>query len=369
MAQKKIRDLDPTAPDDADILPAATSDGDTKAIVLGDVKDHILADLSTATTSVDGLMSHTDKTKIDSIETGAQVTNFARVGFALGAATASVSLNGQKLTSVADPSSAQDAATKAYVDAHAASSPIIWKWNETDATQFTIGVDQQSSCVLSRVAGREGPRLRITFPTKISGNQLTTIFINDLSLPVVNTDVRRYIFEFRLVGVADFSHYTEWYSFGPAHTMNRLAGASHYALCSMAQVGTATRGAKVEAGSVSLSNGTPSWLSIGGLMSDNDERKFIFPFRDEMVQRTPAATKPQFKVLHYCNYAGYNQAQIFGGFSSDIGFVADMGALASGWTSQTLDTVGFAILGGTGTTSNYYFEVDQIVVRKHPMDL
>jgi hypothetical protein len=249
-------------------------------------------------------------------------------------------------------------------------SQVIWRWNETDASQFSVGVDQQSSVVVSKVLGRDGPRLRIAFPTKITGLQLTTLYINDLSLPLTNTDQRRYSFEFRFVGVADFTHYNEWYSFGPAFMMNKASGASHYALAAMAQVGTATRGAKVEgATGVSLSNGTPSWVNLGTMMSAGDERNFVAPFKIDMVQRNIAATKPQFKATMYSTIPGSNVAVLNGGFNSDIAYVADMGALVSGWTSQTLDTVGFAILGNTGTTANYYFEIDSIVVRKHSMDL
>jgi len=61
----------------------------------------------------------TDGAKLDGIEAGAQVTSFARVASALAAATADVAINAHKLTGVANPTSAQDAATKAYVDASA----------------------------------------------------------------------------------------------------------------------------------------------------------------------------------------------------------------------------------------------------------
>ena len=64
-----------------------------------------------------GFMTGSDKTKLDDVEAGAQVTSFARVQTALAAATSAVSFNAQRLSSVLDPSAAQDAATKAYVDA------------------------------------------------------------------------------------------------------------------------------------------------------------------------------------------------------------------------------------------------------------
>jgi hypothetical protein len=80
------------------------------------VSDHKHAMPGIATPADPGFQSAADKTKIDSVESGAQVTSFAHVQTALGNATGPVSLNTQRLTNVLDPINPQDVATKAFVD-------------------------------------------------------------------------------------------------------------------------------------------------------------------------------------------------------------------------------------------------------------
>jgi hypothetical protein len=70
-----------------------------------------------ASGAADGFQAAADFTKLAGIEAGAQVTSFARVQTALGLASSAVGFNAQRLTGVADPSSPQDVATKAYTDA------------------------------------------------------------------------------------------------------------------------------------------------------------------------------------------------------------------------------------------------------------
>jgi hypothetical protein len=80
--------------------------------------DHTHGMPALVTASVDGFMAATDKSKLDGVEAGAQVTSFARVQTALGVASSPVSFNSQKITNVVDPTAAQEVATKAYVDAY-----------------------------------------------------------------------------------------------------------------------------------------------------------------------------------------------------------------------------------------------------------
>ena len=62
----------------------------------------------------------TERTKLSGIETSADVTDFTNVSAALAAASGSISVNSQKITSLADPTASGDAVNKGYVDLMAA---------------------------------------------------------------------------------------------------------------------------------------------------------------------------------------------------------------------------------------------------------
>jgi hypothetical protein len=61
-------------------------------------------------------MSAADKTKLDGIEAGAQAVTAAHVQTATAALASAMSVNSQKITNLATPTTGTDAATKAYAD-------------------------------------------------------------------------------------------------------------------------------------------------------------------------------------------------------------------------------------------------------------
>jgi len=249
------------------------------------------------------------------------------------------------------------------------SSPVIWRWNETDASQFTICKDDIASggCVVSKVTGLEGPRLRVAFPTKATGLLMTSIMINDLTLPIYDTDAKRYILRFRLVGIADFTHYTEWYSAGASFLGNKLTGASHYSLSSMTQIGGFTRFAYIAGGTTSLSGGTPSWPTFDLNLGIGDDRSLSALFEYETTARKTAGSPPKFRGNFKLDVPAATTSRN-ADMMSDKTFAASVGAFGAGWNGATLDSCGLAFLGNTGTTANYYFEFDSLEVIKHPMD-
>ncbi len=89
-------------------IAAAGAAGSANTLVRS---DHIHAMPGLVTTSVDGFSSAADKTKLNGIATGADVTLTA-----LAAAAVPIAVNAQRITGLADPTAAQDAVTRAYLD-------------------------------------------------------------------------------------------------------------------------------------------------------------------------------------------------------------------------------------------------------------
>jgi hypothetical protein len=128
--------------------------------------DHTHAMPGLVTTAVDGFASAADKTKLDGVEIGAQVTSFARVQTALGVASSPVSFNSQKLTNVADPTAAQEVATKAYVDAIAQGLDLKASCRLVATTNVTASGVQ----VIDGVTTSTGDRLLLTSQTAPATN-------------------------------------------------------------------------------------------------------------------------------------------------------------------------------------------------------
>ena len=123
------------------------------------------------TTSVDGFMIASDKTKLDGIETGAQVVTFARVQTALNAATGSIGVNNQKITGLADPTNAQDAATKNYVDSIATGLDVKASCRVATTTNITLSGPQ----TIDGISAIAGDRVLVKNQSTASQNGLYVV--------------------------------------------------------------------------------------------------------------------------------------------------------------------------------------------------
>ena len=128
--------------------------------------DHTHALPGVVTTGADGFASAADKTKLDGIETGAQVTSFARVQTAIGVASSPVSFNSQKITNVLNPTADQEVATKSYVDAVASGLDLKTSCRLVATTNVTASGVQ----VIDGVTTATGDRLLLTSQTAPATN-------------------------------------------------------------------------------------------------------------------------------------------------------------------------------------------------------
>lgn len=91
-----------------------------------------------ASGSAAGFMQPSDFSKLAGVEAGAQVTSTARVLTALAAANTNITINAQRLSSVADPTVTSDAATKNYVDTSISTASVSTLAAANTATTASI---------------------------------------------------------------------------------------------------------------------------------------------------------------------------------------------------------------------------------------
>ena len=114
-----------------------------------------------------------DRSKLAGIEASADVTDDANVRAALAAATADIAVNSHKITSLADPTNPQDAATKAYTDSVATGLDV--KGSVRVASTENIDLTTGGELTIDGVATTTGDRVLVKDQTTASENGIYVV--------------------------------------------------------------------------------------------------------------------------------------------------------------------------------------------------
>jgi len=251
----------------------------------------------------------------------------------------------------------------------AGGSSTLFTWNKLDTSQFRIGFDGigGGTAVLSRVVRPHGPVLRVTFPTKVTGELSTFITLVDPGIEQGDDNEYSYEFKFRVCGYSgNASLAGEWYAVGPAYLCNQLTGANFYGLgvgASSGGVGGNGRYGRIQAGVQALSGATFA-SNAGGVLLPGSGGEINTRFDVAFTGRQAPASNPEWLAsIEGRTKDNTNATQIIGGVNNTY-MTTQLGAFGAGWASQTLDTCGIWILGRAGTTANQWIEFDLFSVEQ-----
>jgi hypothetical protein len=105
---------------------------------------------------------------------------------------------------------------------HVRSSSLLWKWNETDASQFELGYNTLGDVQLTVSENSWGPSLRVKVNRTIVGSDPGVLVLNLRQSNLALSGLRRYRLKFRLSG---FSGNKEaWLGIGATYMSNMLFG-------------------------------------------------------------------------------------------------------------------------------------------------
>lgn len=251
------------------------------------------------------------------------------------------------------------------------SSRVLWKWNETDATEFVVPhtTIALAAPTLSRVLGVDGPRLRVAFPTKITGYKIAAIMI-DFDIAAVG-NLRRYVLEYDVVGLSNPALHAEWSAVGSIINGNDVLLASNDFHGIFLGNGTQAKDSwigKIESAVETAANASDTTRVLIG---DPSGPRTHFSTRVQLYHT--GAAKPQWSAFHLvqspADPGGTEGAVMYGGESTAQFEAWDPSlVLNASWNAQVLNRCGIGIQGDTGITAAQYWEFANIRILKHPMD-
>lgn len=241
-------------------------------------------------------------------------------------------------------------------------TPILWKWNESDASQVSVCLDSIGLESIQKIDAAFGPALRIKFNHESTPDSpgVCVLSFNDLNLLNADSEVCRYSLRFR---VADFSgKQSSWIGVGSTYLTNASVSEKYMGIGEICTVGTAgSRLFKSEMGRLQISNKTYLGPSIS-LTSLDGRPSFVI--ENEITARV-SKRSIGFNVMSSHKSMYQPQETLFG--IDDAQFCKEFGNFKSSWASAGLSTCGIVFVCDPAESKSY-FDIDNIQVIKHPMD-
>lgn len=238
-------------------------------------------------------------------------------------------------------------------------SPVIWKWNEEDVSQFSISCDTIGTGSLSAVDTSCGKAIRVEFKEKIEDG-IFVFSINDLNIPIDNKNRVRYSLKFRLTNFS--GQPKEWFGIGTTFLSNTENSEKYYGLGSLCSFSTQNiKIFKVEAGLVSIGRYFPNGPRI--------QLGSQYGKPNNLIEFNVVALKNRKAYGFQNNWNVTNSATaINSGTSVDDNYYSlEFGNFKETWGQQTLNSCGIAIMAAPGHKPAS-FEIDCLEILKHPMD-
>ena len=241
-------------------------------------------------------------------------------------------------------------------------TPILWKWNESDASQMTVSVDSVGLESIEKIDASFGPALRLKFNHENTPDVpgVCVLSFNDLNLLSEVSEVCRYTLRFR---IADFSgKQSSWIGVGTSYLSNSLISEKHLGIGQICSVGAAgSRLFKSEMGRLQISNRTYTGPSLS--LTSLDGRPSFIIENEVSARVSKRSIGFNSTITHRSIYQP--QQTVFG--SDEAQFCREMGNFRSSWATSNLRTCGIVFICDP-SSSKSYFDIDNIQVIKHPMD-
>jgi hypothetical protein len=238
-------------------------------------------------------------------------------------------------------------------------TPVLWRWNESDVSQFNINCDTIGTGSLSVANCSWGKAIRVDFKEN-SNEGIFAFSINDLDLELDSANRYRYILKFRLCNFSGIPR--EWVGIGATFLSNDEQYEKYYGLGNVCYFNSQnSKAIKVEAGQVSIGKYAPNGPRIPLTVPYGRPTTSLEYEVSSLITRKSIGFQNSLRVISQVTTINGGAGQ------DDSYYTAEFGSFKGTWAKQNLSSCGIIILAGAGT-SQAHFDIDNIEVIKHPMD-